>query len=160
MLEAAGKRLGRSGGFRVLKRIALVLALVAALVLTSAAWAVTSDFAGKFESGGTVSFKLNQPESEPATISNWMWTRLRIKCLNGKHRYSGYFGDLPEIVDSELRFHVERVNQQRRGRAILHGHFAKDWESAKGWFKIRGNTELGRRCRSGRVKWRATRVPP
>jgi hypothetical protein len=141
----------------VVRRIALVLALVGTLALASVAWAGTFPFVGKFESGGTVSFDFSGPptESEDATIQNWAWTRLRIKCSNGWHRYSGSFDATPAVVDTERRFHVEQVRTDGGGRAILDGRFKRDWQRAKGTFKVKGRTSVGRRCRSGKVEWKA-----
>jgi hypothetical protein len=143
------------------KRIALVLALVGALAFASVALAGTIAFTGKFETGGTVSFDFSGPPEgkEPATVQNWAWTRFRIKCKNGKHRYSGTAEGVQVEVDPTRRFYLELIRKDGGGRAIVDGRFKPDWQKAKGTFKVKGKTSVGKRCRSGKVEWTAKAQP-
>jgi hypothetical protein len=148
----------------VVKRIALLLALVGtlALALASAAWAVTS-FGGRFETGGTVSFKLLNPDEGGGLykVKGWEWDNLKIKCRNGKHRYDGKFKGIEIDVDPKLRTFREKAVNNWNGKAILNGLLDEDYANAEGTFKIKGRTSVGRKCRSGVVGWTAQEaVPP
>jgi hypothetical protein len=145
----------------VLKRIALVLALVAALVPVGAAWAGSTGFFGKFENGGTVTFALETPGAGGTQylVHDWAWDNLKIKCHNGKHRYDGNFIDALTVNPDTRRFSKRALNRWG-GKAILHGEFDETYASATGTFKIKGRTAVGKRCRSGEALWTADEVPP
>jgi hypothetical protein len=145
----------------VVKRIAPLLALVGAFAFAGVAWAGTTPFAGKFENGGTVSFDFSGPPEgkEEALVQNWAWSRFRIKCKNGKHRYSGFAKGSQTAVDPMRRFYLELVRKDGGGRAIVDGRFERDWQKATGTFKVKGKTSVGKRCRSGKVEWTAKAQP-
>ena len=145
------------------KRIAPLLALVAALALAlaSVAWAVISGFSGSLEHKGTVAFKLEKPdEGGQYLVKGWKWDNLRIRCRNGKHRYDGKFKGLDMKVDQKGAFWQKAVNPEFGGRAIVHGQFDAEYVGAQGTLKIRGRTVWGRHCRSGEVDWTAREIPP
>jgi hypothetical protein len=145
----------------VVKRVAPLLALVGVLAFAGIAWAGTIPFTGKFETGGTVSFDFSGPPEgkELATVQNWAWTRFRIKCKNGKHRYGGTAEGVSVDVDPMRRFYLELDREAGGGRAIVDGRFGREWQKATGTFKVKGKTSLGKRCRSGKVEWTAKAQP-
>jgi hypothetical protein len=144
----------------VVKRIAVLLAAIATLALTSSAWAFSS-FGGRFDTGGTVAFKLLTPDEGGGLyqVKGWEWDNLKIKCRNGKHRYDGKFRGIQLAVDPKLRTFAEEAVNSWGGKAILDGVLDENYTYAQGTFKIKGRTSVGRKCRTGELHWTASAVP-
>jgi putative sterol carrier protein len=148
----------------VVKCIALVLALVAALALGSVAWAASEEWAGRFAKGGDLNFKLTIPgKLEQRKVKRWEWNNFKIRCRNGKHKYDGKFTKDVEPVTvepTERTFEITAVNSWG-GKAIVNGTFDKSYAMADGTFKIKGRTGVGRKCR-GESDWTAAgpQTPP
>ena len=145
----------------MLKRIALLLAAVSVLACASAAMAASEEWAGRFDEGGAVAFKLTIPaKGEQRKVKAWKWSDFKIRCRNGKHRYDGEFTTAvkPVAVDPTLRqFKIKAVNSWG-GKAVVNGTFDEAYASAVGTFKVRGRTAVGRRCR-GESGWVANGPP-
>jgi hypothetical protein len=144
----------------VLKRIALLLAAVATLALASVALGAAQQWAGRFDDGGTVAFKLTIPaKGEQRKVKAWEWSNFRIRCRNGKHKYDGKFtNDVdPALVEPKGQtFSIEAENSWG-GTATVAGTFDTEYTKATGTFRVRGRTSVGRRCR-GESDW--TAFPP
>jgi hypothetical protein len=160
MLEEQGGQLAGPGVQGVIKRIALVLALVGAVSVAGMAWAVTYGFNGTFDGQrrATLSFDLVQNEkTNERKVKHWEWDDLRIRCRNGKHRYDGKFKRLAIPVEAKTREFTFTAVNDWGGKAVLFGTFDPDYTIASGTFRIKGRTSVGKHCRSGEVGWTASR---
>ena len=145
----------------MLKRVASMLAAVAALAPAGVAWGAAEQWAGRFDDGGTVAFKLTIPaKGELRKVKAWEWNNFRIRCRNGKHKYDGEFtNDVdPVLVEPVGRtFSIEAENSWG-GTATVSGTFDENYTTANGTFRVRGRTNVGRRCR-GKSGWLASGPP-
>ena len=139
-----------------MKRLAMLLVAVAAIALPSGAGAATTQFSGKFENGGRVSFGLDGKNGTYTAVVGWSWENFKIHCRNGRHRQDGNFKEPIPITD--MTFVAEKINRYG-GTAKVKGTFSEDWKSASGIFKVSGPTSWGNHCHSGKIAWHATAEP-
>jgi hypothetical protein len=153
-----GKATGRFGGMNVVKRISLVLALVATLALASVAVAATPTLRGKLDGGGHVAFELKKNDRGQRKVIDWRWRNLPLRCGENTHKHDGHFVKPGMLVDSKRHFGDERenVDPQFPNSAIVDGTLSPKWRRARGTLKVSGTFTWGE-CDSGVVNWTAKR---
>jgi hypothetical protein len=142
-----------------MRRAAIAVALLTALVLPGTAPAGWTGYSGTFEAGGKLTFGLSQGQGK-RYVTKWRWRDFPVKCADGEQATSDRY--------------VFRMRVQRKGfggRGVLRapsgtviggakaqGEFGPGYESASGTFRVYGRTPEGhRQCESGKVPWTAAR---
>jgi hypothetical protein len=147
-----------TGSHRV-RRAAIAVVLVAALVLPASAPAGVIGYSGTFEPGGKLSFGLKEVDGK-RYVTRWKWWEFPVTCANGEQVTRGKY--LFKLRVRHRKFVGRGVRRSPSGRVIggakVRGEFGPGHETAAGSFRVYGRTpEEYRDCESGKLPWTATR---
>jgi hypothetical protein len=145
------------------KRILICASLILALVLTGVAVANIRSFSGKFEGGGTDSFKAKFRHGAPVKVKGstnpnapgWAWNNVPIRCNKPAPHNStttGHF-TFPMPVNNKGKFHASGSNGV--STATVRGEFSNNGRRAFGRFRVRGVIGADSQCDTQVRRWHA-----